>query len=94
MPIYQYSCIRCGPFEKLLSIGARGGSMCCPKCDAHCVRDVVSPYVAVMPASKRQAHARNEESAHAPVRHQCAPASKPYPENLKPSRGRPWMVGH
>lgn len=67
MPIYEYMCESCGPFEEMCAMARRADPHECPDCGAMAQRVVLTaPRLVVMPAERRQAFTRNERSAHAP----------------------------
>jgi putative FmdB family regulatory protein len=69
MPVYDYDCMRCGPFTMLRPMAECKFSAACPRCGEDAARAfLTAPYVAAMPADQRLAHATNEQSAHAPRR--------------------------
>jgi putative FmdB family regulatory protein len=101
MPIYDYHCATCGPFEVRRPMNESAEPAACPKCHASTVRVLVAPRLNLMVASTRKAEIRNEKSAHAPeVVHRVAPEAS-HSEHGRHSHGhkshkvaRPWMVGH
>jgi putative FmdB family regulatory protein len=69
MPIYDYLCVRCGPFTDMRPMADCDRPNGCPKCGRKAPRAyLTAPYCAAMPAERVQAHANNERSAAAPQR--------------------------
>jgi putative FmdB family regulatory protein len=69
MPIYDYVCVRCGPFTDMRPMADCDRPNGCPKCGRKAPRAyLTAPYCAAMPAERRLAHATNERSASAPQR--------------------------
>jgi putative FmdB family regulatory protein len=67
MPVYDYLCSECGPFTDMRPMAECETPLECPACGASAPRVILTtPHLATMPAAKRQAHAANERSAHAP----------------------------
>jgi len=111
MPLYEYHCKTCGHvFEQMRSMAQYRDPYDCPVCEQPADRAVfTAPGLNDMNPGVRQAHQRNERSAHEPRstgRHQCGagcshhhhapkPAAKQDGPNLKMQPGkRPWMIGH
>ena len=101
MPVYDYHCATCGPFESSRPMKESSEPAACPQCAALTARVLVAPSLNLMQASTRKAEIRNEKSANAPEvvsrmpdashrahRHHEAHDHKRH----KPAR--PWMVGH
>ena len=69
MPIYDYLCVRCGPFTDMRPMADCDRPNGCPNCGRKAERAyLTAPYCAAMPAESRLAHATNERSAAAPQR--------------------------
>jgi putative FmdB family regulatory protein len=67
MPVYDYECTRCGPFTIMRPMVECDLSAQCPRCEEDAPRAfLTAPYFAAMSAQRREAHATNERSAHAP----------------------------
>jgi putative FmdB family regulatory protein len=67
MPIYEYLCDACGPFEEIRPMDQYAMPTECPGCGVEAPRVMLTaPQLALMPSSDRHAHATNERSAHAP----------------------------
>lgn len=95
MPVYEFVCENCGPFEVLRPLEEAGEPSRCPVCGALASRVFSAPLLTRTPASVAAAHARNERSAHEPeiVKR---PRSETPPAPARPPRGhgRPWQIGH
>lgn len=66
MPIYDYLCTRCGPFEERRPMSESGLSVLCASCHTLAPRLPAAPRLNLMAANNRYAHTRNEKSAHEP----------------------------
>lgn len=67
MPVYEYLCDRCGPFEELVPLARFSDPADCPGCGTAAPRTILSaPRFAAMAASRRAAFETNERSAHEP----------------------------
>lgn len=66
MPVYEYACDTCGVFSALRKMSESGEPAFCQECGSESPRIMSVPKLAVMDRSTRQAHERNEKSAHAP----------------------------
>gem|GEM_PF-798829 len=74
MPLYDYDCPNCGAFALMRSMDDRDRAARCPACRRAVQRQVSAPNLALMPSARRQAHFRNEKSAHEPM--VCAPSHR------------------
>ena len=81
MPVYEYTCEACGPFELWLSVLDAASPRTCPACDAPARRHFTPPGVARTPAPMRAARDREERSAHEPAV-VGAPSGRPLPGHL------------
>lgn len=107
MPMYEYACEACGSFTAVRRIDERDAPQPCPGCGHAARRQVTATMLALMPSSRRVAHAGNERSAHAPSSsqgHRHGPgcgcsggsvglAGKPGAAKSFPGT-RPWMISH
>jgi putative FmdB family regulatory protein len=66
MPLYNYECVQCGPFEEFRPMAAFAAPHACPQCREPAPRVLAAPRPASMDANRRQACAINEKSAHEP----------------------------
>jgi len=103
MPLYAYSCESCGSFQKWQSMTACEQSIACPHCGRASDRAVSAPTILGMDAHVREAHNRNEKSAHEPklVRRNNKQGHHAHAHAGADSGGahlhqssRPWMIGH
>jgi putative FmdB family regulatory protein len=104
MPIYQYQCAACGPFDAMRRIAERDAPQLCPHCGAATCRDIAGgAMLSLMPQARREAFATNERSMHAPkssaaLGHRHGPncgCGKRGGSGLKGrSAARPWMISH
>ncbi|GAC1401271.1 MAG: hypothetical protein NVSMB59_23090 [Vulcanimicrobiaceae bacterium] len=65
MPLYEFRCAACGPFDVRCSIGALEGAAC-PQCAVPATRVFTSPLLDRMALPLRHALNREERSAHVP----------------------------
>lgn len=66
MPLYDYLCPDCGPFDATRSISQRHAAHC-PECGLEAPLALLNaPHVSGLSAGQRQAHAINERAQHAP----------------------------
>lgn len=85
MPEYDYMCEQCGPFSEIRPMALYADPQPCPGCRQPAPRALLTmPALGIMDAGRRNAHATNERSAHAPTvssRHPsgCACCSGPRP---------------
>ena len=67
MPVYEYLCNGCGPFTDMRPMALCDLPQACPQCELESPRVILTaPNFLCMPAGRREAHATNERSSHAP----------------------------
>lgn len=66
MPMYEYECDHCGVFTALRKMSESSLPAFCQACGLESPRIMSAPRLAVLGKQQRQAHERNEQSAHAP----------------------------
>ena len=94
MPIYDFICKGCGPFELRRSLAEVGEPTGCPCCGGEARRVYSMPNTKKVPAGLSKAMDRAEKSAHEPeVVRRRAGGMKPGQEH-RHSQGRPWALGH
>ncbi len=100
MPLYEFRCETCGPFEQWRALSETGIPMICPTCEAVTKRVysaiglITTPYalryrIEQGAEPKVVTRPQSEESAH---KHQ-AHGHKSH-QHSHAHHGRPWMVGH
>lgn len=108
MPLYEYECRDCGPFEAMRPLAESAQPGECPGCGGAAPRAILTaPAFAGMPAATRQAHATNERSRHEPRRvsgshgPNCGCCSNKKSNAVRAANGaksfpsqRPWMISH
>ncbi len=99
MPLYNYLCSDCGPFDAWRAMAEAEHDCACPSCLKPGRRLVSTPHINLMNASLRRALARSEQSSSEPrvVKKAhlagcgcalCKTGSR------RPSVRHRWMVGH
>ena len=107
MPLYDYSCERCGPFRAWQRMSECTAASECPECGEAAPRVPSAPFLADMNPHSRTAHQHNEKSAHEP---QVMSRGRMKQRGSKRGghaghghhghhhhhhhSGRPWMIGH
>lgn len=66
MPLYQFRCELCGPFDIWAHIGEHDEPVACPQCRSEAMRLFTPPNLARVSAALRDALSREETSAHDP----------------------------
>jgi putative FmdB family regulatory protein len=104
MPLYEYRCEQHGDFTQHADIASRNDVFHCPSCGSDTIRIISAPALSLMNAGNRKAWAKNEKSAHEPMRkkkHSCGHdhshdnhAQKKQEYMQASPGGRPWMLGH
>lgn len=96
MPVYEFLCHTCGPFEQWRPFEAAADPMPCPDCKAIAKRVYTLPGLYKTPPALAGARARAEKSAFEPeVAAREGPASEEFARpRMISKRGRhPWVVG-
>lgn len=99
MPLYNYVCDDCGPFEEWNSITLADSACGCPNCQMPSHRDVSVPHLSLMNPTLRRAMDRADKSSGEPrvvkKKHLagcgcslCKLGNKPTPTR------RRWSIGH
>ena len=106
MPIYDYLCPQCGPFEERRPMSESKSAATCAICSVPAPRVPAAPRLNLMPYNNRIAEMRNEKSAHEPGvvhrmaghdvhghhgKHQHHVHAGGHAKRASP---RPWMLGH
>lgn len=66
MPLYDYRCPHCGPFQAWAVMAESTAPAGCPDCGVLAPRRPMAPFLNTMNGARRQAQDRNERSAHEP----------------------------
>lgn len=109
MPIYDYDCETCGPFEALRPMADFAEPCDCPECTKPAPRVLLSaPNVSMVSTESRHAHHTNERSADSPKKSSHGPGCsccgggksknsgtlyRPDGSKSFPAK-RPWMISH
>ncbi|MEC9246820.1 MAG: FmdB family zinc ribbon protein [Pseudomonadota bacterium] len=100
MPLYNYVCEDCGPFDEWTSMAEAGNACACPSCQTPSNRDVAAPSLSLMNGTLRRALARSEMSGSEPrvVKKEhlagCGCALCKVGKKGPPSPRKKWMIGH
>ena len=110
MPVYEYACAECGPFEAMRRISHCTEPNDCPDCGATSPRVMLTaPNISFVSQSTRISHQTNERSADSPKRTSthgpgcgcCGGGKKKNSKTLHRPDGsksfptkRPWMISH
>ncbi|CUH76620.1 putative regulatory protein, FmdB family [Tritonibacter multivorans] len=67
MPIYEYSCPDCGPFQSMGRMATSDAPCGCPICGTASPRiTVAAPQLSRLDSGRRSAHSVNERASHSP----------------------------
>ncbi|MEL6492402.1 MAG: zinc ribbon domain-containing protein [Cyanobacteria bacterium J06634_6] len=89
MPLYDYDCKRCGPFEIWHRMSETSTPRACPECDDVSTRIFTAPNISLGSGSLMKKVGLPDPRI---VKRQSEPA-KPVNQSAKPG-SRPWMLGH
>jgi putative FmdB family regulatory protein len=89
MPLYDYRCDRCGPFELWHKMSETGIAKTCPPCGGPASRIFTAPNISLGSGSLLSQVGSSDPRI---VKRQGEPAA---PRHQSPQKGsRPWMLGH
>ena len=89
MPLYDYKCDGCGPFELCHRMSETGSPKTFPDCDGESSLIFTAPYISLGSGSLMKKVGLSEPRI---VKRQGEPAK---PQNQSAKKGsRPWMLGH
>lgn len=91
MPIYEFLCETCGPFEQRRSMEESSLPMACPACQAVAKRIFSTPGFILTPGALRH---RIESSVEPKVVQRPRSDEPPPPPKLQGAAGRPWQLDH
>lgn len=91
MPVYEFLCVTCGPFEQRRSLQEAGEPMACPMCQMVATR-IYSTGGLILTSGK--VRRRIEQSAEPKVVKRPSPADPSTIPLQQSVRGRPWQLGH
>lgn len=98
MPLYNYVCDECGPFDAWASMSQAGQPCECPQCALPGERDVAAPHLSLMNGTLRKALDRSERSTSEPKvvkrAHLANCGCKLCGNKKSTSPMRKWMIGH
>ncbi|CAA9459305.1 MAG: hypothetical protein AVDCRST_MAG37-3509 [uncultured Rubrobacteraceae bacterium] len=95
MPIYDFVCEDCGPFEQRRSAAESDAPAACPSCEGGAKRVYSMPNTSRMPTALSGAMNRAEKSAHEPeVIQRPAGGGTSSGKKHQHNHGRPWALGH
>lgn len=98
MPIYEFVCETCGPFEQRRSVQQASEPMVCVTCQTVARRVYSLPNLSRTSSTEHKARLHNEQSADRPRVEQRARSEDATPSGRHPmthhAPRRPWMVGH
>lgn len=94
MPIYEFICESCGPFERRRPFAEAGDPMACPACRSEAGRVYSVPNTRKMPTALSGAINRAEKSAHEPDVVRRPSESTASRGGQRQGHGRPWTLGH
>jgi len=91
MPLYEFRCETCGPFEQWRTLAEAGTPMLCPTCDAIAKRVFSPPNVSLNSGSLGQVGGESKEPRLVKRSQDQEPATSTYSQQ---QNGRPWMISH
>ncbi len=95
MPVYEFLCDSCGPFERRRSIGESDAPMLCPACDETASRVYSMPGFTVLSRGQKELRRREGQSGEPRLGVKSRPEETPAAaQKLQRGGGRPWEISH
>ena len=91
MPLYEFRCESCGPFEQWRTLTEANYPMLCPSCQAIAKRLFSPPSLILNSGTIRLRSKQNSEPQLVKRSSDREPTVPRYQNHL---HGRPWMIGH
>ena len=88
MPLYDYKCAECGPFDVWRKMAEVTTPLACPSCGATAARVFTAPNISLSTGSLSRVGNSIEPRL---IKRQGEPAQ---PTTQSAKSGRPWMIGH
>ncbi len=88
MPLYDYKCADCGPFDVWRKMAEVTTPLSCPDCGVIATRVFTAPNISLNTGSLSRVGNSAEPRL---IKRQGEPA---VPTSQSPKGGRPWMIGH
>ena len=88
MPLYDYECANCGPFDVWRKMAEVSTPLSCPDCGVTAARIFTAPNISLNTGSFSRVSKSIEPRL---VKRQAEPTT---PVAQSPKGGRPWMIGH
>ena len=92
MPIYAFTCERCGPFDLTRPMAESGAPARCPRCAGEGARVFTPPGLALLDRPFRWALDEEDKSAHEPDVVGDKRPGRPLPHRHEPTP--PWVLSH
>lgn len=92
MPLYDFRCATCGPFEERRPLAESSDAATCGACGAEAARVYRSPAIGGQRSAAGLADAVDDRSRHDPARVVGVPGSGGHGHDHGPSR--PWQIAH
>jgi putative FmdB family regulatory protein len=96
MPVYQFLCHTCGPFERWRPFEEAADPILCPVCQRGAKRVYTAPGFSRVPPALGRVLDRARKSAYEPevlTREQAARQEPAAPRTVRKREGRPWLLG-
>lgn len=99
MPLYEFFCAECGPFEQRRAMSQASEPADCPSCAEPAPRLISAPNLRRTTPLQRMMLGRNEAGAEprvsrSPTGAEPGAPAEPHTHNHKHHPHRPWMLGH
>jgi putative FmdB family regulatory protein len=89
VPLYEFRCEGCGPFQEWRPTSKCSDPATCPQCHTHAVRVLTPPNLVRTSPAVRKARGLEEKSAHEPE-----VVVRPRPKDEAPRRPKPVVSPH
>lgn len=94
MPVYEFHCDSCGPFERHRSFAESSDPTLCPGCEGESRRVYSMPNFNSLSRGERELRRREEHSGEPRLGVKSKPEEAPAAPKLQRGGGRPWEISH
>jgi putative FmdB family regulatory protein len=91
MPLYEFQCETCGPFEQWRTLAEASNPMLCPTCQTAAKRLFSPPSLILTSGTLR---VRGEQNSEPQLVKRSQDRETASPKYQSHRHGRPWMIGH
>lgn len=94
MPVYEFECEGCGPFERQRSFEVSSDPTRCPECGGESRRVYSMPSFKPLSKGQKEVRRREEQSGEPKLGVKSRPEGPPAKPGFQRGGGRPWEISH